>query len=279
MTACPGHAERFRALHDSGCFTMPNAWDAGSARLLASHGFAALGTTSAGLAYRLGIADAQGRLPLETVLDNVREIATAVDLPVSADFENAYADAPESVAANVRRCAEAGASGCSIEDWDGQGFYPRELAVERVAAAVEAADALGTGFVITARAEQLLHEGPGGFDEAVERLERFAAAGAHCVYVPGLRDPEIIRTVASTVGAPLNVLVGLPGMHASATQMAELGVRRLSVGGSLMRAALGTVARAADEMAHGRFEFPDHAIRDADLMAHYGGAGGSRGAR
>jgi 2-methylisocitrate lyase-like PEP mutase family enzyme len=265
----PEPAATFSALHESGCFTMPNAWDAGSARLLASHGFRALGTTSAGLAYRLGIRDAAGRLPLDTVLDNVREIADAVDVPVSADFENGYADAPESVAAHVRRCAEAGASGCSIEDWDGTAFYSRELALERVSAAVEAAEALGTGFVITARAEQLVHDGPGGLEEAVERLQRFAAAGAHCVYAPGLRDEETIQSVAASAGAPLNVLVGMAGMHATTTRMTELGVRRLSVGGSLVRVALAAVDRAAAEMAGGRFEFPDHAIADPDLMARY----------
>jgi len=266
-------ARRFRALHASGCFTMPNAWDAGSARLLASHGFPALATTSAGLACQLGVRDAAANLSLESVLENVRSIAAAVAVPVSADLENGYADRPEEVAANVCRCAEAGAAGCSIEDWDGAAFYGAGLAVERVAAAVEAAEALGTGFVVTARAEQLLHDAPDGLEEATERLRRFGAAGAHCVYAPGLRDPEDIRQVAATVGAPLNVLVGIPGMHARAADMAALGVRRLSVGGSLMRAGLGAVDAAALEMADGRFDFPDRAIPDAKLQARFAAGG------
>ena len=261
--------QTFRDLHRSGCFTMPNAWDAGSARLLASYGFPALGTTSAGLAFGLGIADAAGRIPLERALDNVRAIASAVAIPVSADFENGYADTPEAVAANVRRCAEAGAAGCSIEDWDGSDFYPAELAVERVAAAVDAAEELGTGFVITARAEQLLHGGPDRLDEAVGRLHRYASAGAHCVHAPGLRAPDTIRAVARDVGAPLNVLVGLPGMHARAEEMAALGVRRLSVGGSLARTGLGAIARAAEEMAAGDFGFADRAMPGPDLLERF----------
>lgn len=260
----------FRALHDSGCFTMPNAWDAGSARLLASFGFPALGTTSAGLANQLGVADAAGELPLETALANVRAIAAAVDIPVSADFENGYADDPAGVAANVRRCAEAGAAGCSIEDWDGAAFYPESLAAERVAAAVEAADALGTGFVVTARAEQMLHRGAEGLDEAAARLARFAAAGAHCVFAPGAQGADAItRLVEAADGAPLNVLVGMTGMHARAADMEALGVRRLSVGGSLMRVALGAVVEAAEEIAEGRFDYTDGMVSDTDLQARF----------
>lgn len=261
--------EAFRGLHRSGCFTLPNVWDAGSARLLASYGFAALGTTSAGLACRLGIEDGAANIPLELALENIREIATAVSIPVSADFENGYADDPEAVAGNVRRCADTGAAGCSIEDWDGAAFYPLTQAVERVAAAVEAADELGTGFVITARAEQLLYAGPDGLEEAVGRLERFAAAGAHCVYAPGLREPDTIREVAARVDAALNVLVGIPGMHARADAMEQLGVRRLSVGGSLMRTGIAAVAQSAREMSAGRFDFPDDALPSAQIVERF----------
>lgn len=264
--AMASRAGVFRALHQSGCFTMPNAWDAGSARLLASYGFPALGTTSAGLAYCLGIGDAAGNLSLDRALANIREIAAAVSIPVSADFENAYADSPDAVADNVHRCAATGAAGCSIEDWDGAAIHGADLAVERVAAAVEAANALGTGFVVTARAEQLLHEGPDALDEVVERLRRYAAAGAHCVYAPGLRDADTIRQVAASVDAPLNVLVGIAGMQARADEMAELGVRRLSVGGSLIRTGLTAVAEAAREMSEGRFDFPDRALPGDELL-------------
>lgn len=260
----------FRDLHRAGCFTMPNAWDAGSARLLASYGFPALGTTSAGIACRLGVEDAAGHITLDRALANVREIVDAVSVPVSADFENAYADSPGAVAENIQRCASTGAAGCSIEDWDGDATYPLEQAVERVAAAVEAANGLDTGFVVTARAEQLLHAGPEALEEVVERLGRYAAAGAHCVYAPGMRDPETIREVAATVGAPLNVLVGIPGMRARAADMEQLGVRRLSVGGSLVRTGLAAVAEAAGEMAEGRFDFPDRAILNAELQARFG---------
>ena len=271
----PDPTRRFRELHESSCFTMPNAWDAGSAKLLASHGFPALGTTSAGLAYQLGVKDAAANVPLDLVLDNIRTIAGAVDIPVSADFENGYAERPEALARNVRRCVETGAAGCSIEDWDGSKFYPAGLAAERIAAAVEAAAALDSGFVITARAERLLHGGPGGMDDVVDRLARFAAAGAHCVYAPGLRTADHIRRVAEAVDAPINVLVGIAGLHARADDMAALGVRRLSVGGSLMRTALAAVALAAQEMAHGVFDFPDRAIPEADLQAHFAARGRS----
>lgn len=270
VTDAPRH---FRALHESGCFTMPNAWDAGSARLLASFGFPALGTTSGGLANQLGVPDAAGNLPLALVLENVAAIAGAVTIPVSADFENGYADDPESVAANVRRCAETGAAGCSIEDWSGTDFYPVEQAVERVAAAVEAVESLGTGFVVTARAEQVLHRGAEGTEEALSRLARYAAAGAHCVYAPGIRDTQTIRRMVETAGAPVNLLVGLKGMSARADDMAALGVRRLSVGGSLMRLGLTAVVRAAAEAAEGRFDFPDDAMPDAELQKRFASGG------
>lgn len=259
----------FRDLHASGCFVMPNAWDAGSAKLLAGHGFRAIGTTSGGLSLQLGVRDAQGRVSLEQCLDNVRRIAAAVDVPVSADFENGYADEPEAVARNVRACAEAGAAGCSIEDWSGTAFYDRELAVERVAAAVEAAESVGGQFVLTARAEQVLHTGPAGLDEAIERLHRFAAAGAHCVYAPGIRDREVIRSLVEDVGAPLNVLVGISGMGAGYDEMRALGVRRLSVGASLFRVGLTAVAEAAAEMGRGTFTFADRARSEDDLVGQF----------
>lgn len=262
----------FDTLHTSGCFTMPNVWDAGSARLLASFGFHALGTTSAGLAARLGVPDAEARITLEQALDNIRSIAAAVRLPVSADFENGYADDPEAVAINVRRCAEAGAAGCSIEDWDGSAFYPEALAVERIAAAVEAANELDSGFVVTARTEQLLHVGPSATDEAMHRLARFADVGAHCVYAPGLTDRAVIADAIASLDAPMNVLVGIAGMHARFDEMQALGVRRLSVGGSLVRACLAAALRAGEEMAEGRFDFADSAPSEAEIVQRFAAA-------
>lgn len=259
----------FDTLHTSGCFTMPNVWDAGSARLLASFGFHALGTTSAGLAYQLGLPDAEGRITLHQALDNIRSIAAAVPVPVSADFENGYADDPDSVADNVRRCADTGAAGCSIEDWDGSKFYPRALAVERIAAAVEAANGIGSGFVVTARTEQFLHVGPSATDEAMHRIARFAEVGAHCVYAPGLTDRATIADVATSLDAPLNVLVGIAGMHARFDEMQALGVRRLSVGGSLVRVCLAAALRAGKEMAEGRFDFPDSAPGESELVERF----------
>lgn len=269
----------FRDLHAHGCFTMPNAWDAASARLLAGHGFEAIGTTSAGTALQLGVRDAGGRVSLDQCLENVARIAGAVDIPVSADLENGYADEPEAVARNVRACAQVGASGCSIEDWSGSGFYDRERAVERVAAAVEAAEAIGPHFVLTARADQVLYHGEDGLDEGLARLERFAATGAHCVYAPGIRDRDVIRDLVASVGAPVNVLVGIAGMAASYEEMRALGVRRLSVGGSLSRLALTAVAEAAAEMARGDFGFPDRALSGDELLARSpGGSPGHSGA-
>lgn len=251
-------ARAFFALHRSGAFIMPNAWDAGSAKILAAHGFKALGTTSSGFAFGLGRPDALSAVSVDEALGNIAEITAAVDIPVSADFENGYADDPADVAENVRRCIEAGAADCSIEDWTGdteRGFYDEDLAVERVAAAVEAA---GEALVITARCEALLYRHPDGIDMVLRRLKRFAAVGAACVYAPGVVDRAQIMMLVREAGAPVNQLVGLRGVDATVEQMAELGVRRLSVGGSLMRATIGPLISAAQEMRDdGTFTFVD----------------------
>lgn len=268
-------AAAFFALHEKGTFIMPNAWDAGSAKILAAHGFEALGTTSGGFAFGLGRADALSEVSLEDTLGNVEAIVDAVDIPVSADFENGYADDPADVARNVRRCVETGAAGCSIEDWTGdpdRGFYDEDLAVERVAAAVDAA---GRACVLTARCEALLHRHPDGFDMALRRLKRFAEAGAHCVYAPGVIAPEQIDVLVNESGAPVNQLVGLKGADASVDLMAGLGVRRLSVGGSLMRATLGTLFSAAEEMRQaGTFSFADEAPGVGEVMKAFAKGGG-----
>ncbi len=260
-------AQRFFALHQTGTFIMPNAWDAGSAKILAAQGFQALGTTSSGFAFGLGRPDAMSAVSLDEMLGNISEIAAAVDIPVSADFENGYGDDPADVADNVRRCIDAGAAGCSIEDWTGdteRGFYEEDLAVERVAAAVEAAD---HQIVITARCEALLYRHPDGFEMAMQRLNRFAEVGAPCVFAPGVVDRAQIARVVKEVGAPVNQLVGLPGAGATVAQMTELGVRRLSVGGSLLRATIGPLISAAQEMRDaGTFTFVDEAPTGGQIL-------------
>lgn len=262
-------AQRFLELHEQGCFMMPNAWNGGSAKILAGFGFPAIGTTSAGLAYSRGHADAASLLPLDDALANIEEIASATDIPVSADFEDGYADSPEAVAANIRRVAATGAAGASIEDYTGdptRGLYDIGEATERVAAAIEAASSLTHPFVITARSECYLtgHEQP--FAESLRRLQAFADAGAPCVYAPGVKNRDEIRAMAADAGAPLNVLVGLPDMNATLDEMADLGVRRLSVGGSLMRATLNPLLRACQDMQNGQFPFPDDAPSNADVV-------------
>ena len=269
----PSPAEKgsaFAELHAGGCFLMPNAWDAGSAKLLAAAGFKAIGTTSAGLALGLGRRDGIGAVTLDEALANVRAIAEAVPLPVSADFENAYADDPEGVAANVRRCAEAGAAGCSVEDWDGRAFYPADLAAERVRAAVEAARSLDRPFTITARAEAFLYGMDDPLDAAIDRLQRFAAAGAECLYAPGVRDRDAIRRLVAASERPLNVLIGMAGMATTLDEMAGLGVRRLSAGAALYRAAQRGFVEAMTTLRAGRSAFADRALPEDALEAALG---------
>jgi 2-methylisocitrate lyase-like PEP mutase family enzyme len=258
MTATQAEkAKAFRDLHREGCFILPNAWDAGSAKLLAASGFAAVGTTSLGLAFSLGKNDGAGEVGLDDALANIRAIAAA-PVPVSADFENGYAHPPEAAAANVRRAIEAGAVGCTFEDWscepDGK-IYDIELAVDRVRAAVEAAEASGIAFTLTARAEGKLRGRPDPLKEAITRLNRFAEAGAHCLYAPGFTDRGELKTLIAEVNGPVNVLVGIAGMNTTLEEMRELGARRLSVGGTLMRYALSAAADAAEAMKDGRFAF------------------------
>jgi 2-methylisocitrate lyase-like PEP mutase family enzyme len=262
----------FRALHGSGCFVLPNPWDAGSARFLATLGFRALATTSAGYAFSRGLPDEVSALSLEAVLQHVREMAAATPLPVNADFQSGYADAPEGVAANVALCARTGAAGLSIEDSTGDAarpLYERSLAIERVRAARAAIDASGTGVVLTARCEAHLVGAPDAQRTALDRLVAFAEAGADCLYAPGVRDPgaiaEIVRAVAPR---PVNVLVSapLPGMTVQA--LAALGVRRISVGGALARVAWGAFMRAARKMAEaGTFDGLAGAAPTAELNA------------
>lgn len=263
-------AIEFQKLHrDGNCFIMPNAWDAGSALLLASAGFAAIGTTSAGLAYSRGLPDAEAALDFDEALTATRAIASAVEIPVSMDSENVYAHEPQDVFDNMQRIAASGVVGASIEDYRGdaaQPFYDIELAAERVQAARQAVDDLAYPFILTARAECFLYGHPQPFDEAIKRLNRYAAAGADCLYAPGIRDIELIAELVSAVDGPVNVVMGLSGSPLSVAQLRAAGVGRISIGGSLARATLGLVRRAAEEMLEqGSFDFASGQIPDREL--------------
>jgi 2-methylisocitrate lyase-like PEP mutase family enzyme len=245
---------RFRALHESGCFVIPNPWDAGSAKALQALGFQALASTSSGFAWSTGRQD--NAAPLEAVLAHLAELCAAVDLPINADFENGYANAPEDVAANVRRALATGVAGLSIEDMShgpGKPLYDEALAVERVRAARAAIDAEGSGAVLVARAEGLLI-GQMDLARTLDRLTRLADAGADCLYAPGLRTAEEVAAAVKAVAPrPLNVLMWGPGL--SVAQLADLGVRRISVGGALARSAWAGFLKAAREIAdQGRFD-------------------------
>ncbi len=231
--------DAFRALHDSGCFVMPNPWDIGSARWLRGQGFKALATTSAGFAFTQGRADQD--VPRDMMLAHIAEMVKAVpDLPVNADFENGYADTPDGVAANVKLCVATGVAGLSIEDATGREadpLYPFELAVDRVRAARKAIDETGSGVMLTARAEAFLTGHPDPLPEVVRRLAAFAEAGADVLYAPWVRTPEhIAAVVAAARGKPVNVVV-FADFGLTVADFDALGVRRLSTGGASARSA------------------------------------------
>ena len=234
-------AAEFRALHAGAAFVIPNPWDAGSARVLAALGFKALATTSSGFAFTLGRLD--GGATLDEVVEHVAALDRATDLPVSVDLENGYGPDPESVALAITRVAEAGAVGGSIEDYDPAGqIYELPNAVERIAAAVKAAQGLGFPFVLTARAENHIRGNP-DLDDTIARLRAFEQAGADVLYAPGLRSADEIRAVCGAVSKPVNVLAR-PGL--SLDEIIGSGARRVSVGGGLTWVALEAMAEAAE---------------------------------
>lgn len=246
-------AARFRALHaGSGVFVMANPWDPGSAKLLTAAGFAALATSSGASAAALGKRD--GQLTRDEVLAHVRSIAQATDLPVSADLENGFGDAPEVAAETVALAAEAGAVGGSIEDYDGTSLYPVEQAVARVAAAVEAARALPFPFTLTARAENYLRGNP-SLEDTIARLRAFERVGADVLFAPGLPDLESVRSVCQSVGKPVSFMIGMKGKSFSLQELEAVGVRRVSVAGSLYRLAMKAVAEASREVLDGSFAY------------------------
>jgi 2-methylisocitrate lyase-like PEP mutase family enzyme len=259
-------AAAFRALHERpGAFVIPNPWDAGTARLLASLGFEALATTSLGLANTLGRADGTGAVSRAEVLANCRAIADATDLPVNADLENGYAHEPEAAAEMIRLAAEAGGS---IEDATGdpeQPIYDFDLAVERVRAAARIAHSLPTPFMLTARAENFLH-GRRDMDDTIRRLRAYEAAGADVLYAPGLRDLASIRTVAAAVGKPINVVMSAADPSITVAQLTEAGVKRVSVGGALSRLALAAFLKGAREMKEqGAFTYMRDTVPSVEL--------------
>jgi len=261
-------ARQFQSLHARpGAFVIPNPWDAGSARILASLGFEALTTTSAGLAFSLGKPDGTGAVTRAETIANARAVADATDLPAAGDLENGFGDSPEAAADTIRLAAtDGGLVGGSIEDATGDAAHPIyefSLAVERVAAAAEAAHSLPFPFVFVGRAENFLHGRP-DLDDTIRRLQAYEAAGADALYAPGLTSAEQIRLVCSSVDKPVNVLMGVKGADGralSVSELAALGVRRISVGGALSRAALGAFMRAAKELRErGTIEFAADAL-------------------
>lgn len=260
----------FRALHErEGAFVIPNPWDVGSARMLEILGFEALATTSAGFAFSVGKTD--NTIARDQMLAHCAEIAAATDLPVSADLGNGFGDAPEIVAETVRRAAAAGLAGCSIEDNCYRAdapIYPFSLAVERLHAAVEAARGLDFPFALTARAENFL-VGRTDLDDTIKRLQAFEAAGADVLYAPALPTKEAIVSVLAAVSRPVNILTGAQGATTVA-ELSALGVKRISTGSALSRAAYGAFLRAAREMKEqGTFTFAKDAVSFAEISAMF----------
>jgi 2-methylisocitrate lyase-like PEP mutase family enzyme len=265
--------EAFRKLHEAGCFVIPNPWDVGTARYLRHLGFAALATTSAGVAFSRGLPDAARAVPRDEMLRHIAEIANAVDLPVNADFESGYAHQPEEVAANVRLCVATGVAGLSIEDATGdrgQPLYELPVAVERIRVARAAINEAGSGVLLTARAECFLTGVADPLRESIRRLEAYAEAGADVLYAPGLREREEIRAIVAAVNPkPVNVLMSA-NTGLEVRDLAELGVRRVSVGSALARAAWTGFVRAAETIARdGRFTGFDGTIPFGELNGFF----------
>ena len=269
-----GHGEKgaaFRALHERReAFIIPNPWDVGSARLLARLGFEALATTSAGFAFSVGQRD--NTIGRERMLEHAAAIVAATDLPVSADLENGFGDEPETVAETIRLAAATGLAGASIEDSTGRTDHPlydHGLACDRVRAAAEAARSAPFPFTLTARAENFL-VGRADIADVIRRLQGYQEAGADVLYAPGLASRDDIAAVVRSVDRPVNVVMGLQGVRLSRAELSAMGVRRISVGSALSRAALGAFLRAAREMREqGTFTFADEAVSFRDVSAMF----------
>jgi 2-methylisocitrate lyase-like PEP mutase family enzyme len=270
MVSIAARRRTFRALHEQGCFVIPNPWDIGTARYLEVLGFKALATTSAGFAFSRGLPD--NAVPRDTMLNHIREIVAATDLPVNADFEGGYAHEPDGVAESVRLCVETGVAGLSIEDSTGDlssPLYDLDRAVARIRAARAAIDGANGDVVLTGRAECFLVGAP-DLDETIRRLVAYGAAGADCLYAPGIRTREQVQAVVRAVAPkPVNLLIGGP-IGLSVADAAALGVRRISVGGALARMAWSGFIRAAKQIAsEGRFESFADAAPSAELNGFF----------
>jgi 2-methylisocitrate lyase-like PEP mutase family enzyme len=263
--------EIFRTLHQRpGTFIIPNPWDIGTARMLAHLGFEALATTSAGAAFSIGRPDyGVGR---EAMIGHVSMLAAATELPLSADLENGFSDAPEGSAETIRMAAAAGVVGGSIEDATGspeRPIYEPGLAAEKVRAAAESARGLGFPFTLTARAENYLH-GRRDLKDTITRLQAYQEAGADVLYAPGLTSKDEIATLVSSVDRPVNVLMGIAGIAMNLADLEAIGVKRVSVGGALARAAYGAFLRAAREMREGgTFGFVEKAVESREIIAAF----------
>jgi 2-methylisocitrate lyase-like PEP mutase family enzyme len=263
----------FRKLHESGCFVIPNPWDIGTARYLKHLGFKALATTSSGFSFTKGLPDTDWAVPVDMALPHVAEIVAATDLPVNADFESGYAHDPEGVAENVRRCVETGVAGLSIEDSTGdrdKPLYDVPLAVERMKAARAAIDATGADVLLTGRAECYLVGRPDPLNESIRRLQAYAEAGADVLYAPGPRKREDIKALVDAVAPkPVNLLMS-SNTGLTVSDVAALGVRRISVGSSLARVAWTGFVRTAEAIAReGRFSGFDGSMAFADLNGFF----------
>jgi 2-methylisocitrate lyase-like PEP mutase family enzyme len=261
---------KFRAMHESGCFVLPNPWDVGTAMYLQHLGFQALATTSAGVAFTRGVPDATPALPLEDMLAHIRQIVAATPLPVNADFQSGHADDPEGVAANVTRCIATGVAGLSIEDNTGRSaapLYEKGAAVERIRAARSAIDSSGVPVVLTGRCEAWLVGQPDPLRFALDRLVAYAEAGADCLYAPGVTKlDEIEQIVKAVAPRPVNVLVSSPSKELTVSRLADLGVRRISVGSTLARVAWGAFIRSARSIAEtGTFDSFAAAVPFAEI--------------
>ncbi|HJW54505.1 MAG TPA: isocitrate lyase/phosphoenolpyruvate mutase family protein [Burkholderiaceae bacterium] len=260
----------FRNLHSNAdIFVMPNAWDAGSARMLSSAGFTAIATTSAGIAFSLGLPDYAGRVSRMQMMDCIHRIATAVNTPVNADLEAGYGNAPEDVAETIRLSIQAGIVGGNIEDYTGNANVPlfdERLAVERIRAAREAADSTEIPFTVTARTDCYLAALPDAFAKAVHRSNLYREAGADCLFVPGVKDLATIAALVREIDGPLTVVMGLSGTSFNVADLKAIGVKRISIGGSLARAAFALIRGAAQEMRErGSFSFSEQQIPDGEL--------------
>lgn len=262
--------DAYRALHISGCFVLPNPWDVGTAVYLHRLGFKALASTSAGVAFSHGRLDGPEAVSLEAMLEHLRQLSSATPLPVNADFMNGYASDPEGVVANVVTCVGTGVAGLSIEDSTGdQGhpLYDRERAVERIRAAKAAIDSTGIPVVLTGRCEAWLVGMSDPLPFVLERLTAYAEAGADCLYAPGVKDPAAISAIVRAVAPkPVNVLMSAPNPDLTVERLADLGVRRVSVGGALARVAWGAFMRAAKSIYEtGTFDGLEGAANSADM--------------